>query len=105
MNNIVWPNLHQRSELNPRFEESGQSHQDLQSPSLYSLYSNSCYTFCSYFGMTVFLVICICVIPWMFIISFYNMVKAIQIVNANRALDISLANFTNYSLSSNESFY
>ena len=105
MNNIVWSNTHQRSELNPRFEESDQFHKDLQSPSLYSPYSEPCHTFCSYFGMTVSLVICICVILWMFIMSFYNIVKAIQIVNANRTLDISLANFTNHSLSLNESFY
>ena len=55
--------------------------------------------------MTVSLVICIYVILWMSSELFYNMVKAIQIVNANRTSDISLANFTNYSLSLNESFY
>ena len=105
MNNIVRPNTHQRSELNPCFEEWDQFHQDLQSPSLYSLYPDPCHTFCSYFGMTVSLVICIYVILWMSSGLFYNMVKVISLVNANRTSDISLANFTNYSLSLNESFY
>ena len=107
MNNNIWlkmnQNTHQRSEPNSRFKESVQFRQDLQSPSLYSLYSDSCYTFCSYFG-SVILVICICVLPWLFLMSFYNMVKAIIIFNANRTLDISLVNFTNNSLLLNESF-
>ena len=98
------PNTHQRSEPNCRFEESSQFRQDLQSPSLYSLYSNSCYTFCNFFGMPLSLVICICVLPYVILMSIYNIVKAISIFNANRTLDISLANFTNNSLPLNESF-
>ena len=107
MNNNIWlkmnQNTHHHSEPNSRFKESDQFRQDLQSPSLYSLYSDSCYTFCSYFG-PVILFICICVLPWMFLMSFYNIVKAIIIFNANRTLDISLVNFTNNLLLLNESF-
>ena len=107
MNNNIWlkmnPNTHQRSEPNCRFKESDQFRQNLQSPSLYSLYSDSCYTFCNFFG-AIILVICICVLPYVFLMSFYHIVKAISIFNANRALDISLVNFTNNSLPLNESF-
>ena len=109
MNNNVWldmrPKTHQRSEPISRFEESDLDtfHRDLQSPSLYSLYPDPCTTFCSLFGMTVSLVIAIYVILWLITRLTYNTLKALSLVN--RTLDISLVNFTNNSLSLNESFY
>ena len=109
MNNNVWlkmkPKTHQSSEPKSCFEELDQDTlcQDLQSPSLYGLYSDRCTDFCSLFGMMVSLVIAISVCLWLITVSTYNALKALNF--ANHTLDISLFNFTNNSLSLNESFY
>ena len=103
MNNMVRPNTHQRSELNPRFDELDQFHQDLQSPSLYRFYPDPFTDFCGLIGMIVTLVIAICACIWLISVSTCNAIKVLTY--ANRTLDISLVNFTNISLSLNESFY
>ena len=104
MNNNVWlkmnPNTHQRSELNPRFDELDQFHQDLQSP---SLYPDPFTDFCSLIGMIITMVIAICACIWLISVATCNSLK--ELTFANRTLDISLVNFTNNSLSLNESFY
>ena len=109
MNNNVWPKMkpktHQRSKPKSRFEELDQDtfQQDLQSPSLYGLYSDPCTDFCSLIGIIVSLVIAISVCFWLMTALSYNALKALSLVN--RTVDISLVNFTNNSLSLNESFY
>ena len=68
MKNNVWqkmkPKTHQHSKSKSRFEELEQDifRQDLQSPSLYGFYSDSCTDFCGLFGMIVSLVIAISVV-------------------------------------------
>ena len=113
MNNNVWlkmkPKTHQRSKPKSRFEELDQVtlQQDLQSPSHYGLYSDPCTDFCTDFcsliGIIVSLVIAISVCFWLMTALSYNALKALS--HVNRTLDISLVNFTNNSLSLNESFY
>ena len=103
MNNIVRPNTHQRSELNSRFDELDKFHQDLQSPSFYRFYPDPFTDFCSLIGMIVTLVIAICACIWLISVSTCNTLKVLTF--ANRTSDISLVNFTNNSLSLNESFY
>ena len=99
MNNTVQPNTRQRSEPNHRFEELDQFHQDLQSPSLYRFYPDPCTDFCSLIGMIVTIIIAICACIWL-ITS--NALKSLALTN--RTLELSLVNFTNNSLSLNDSF-
>ena len=103
MNNIVQPNTRQRSEPNHRFEELDQFHQDLpRSPSRYRFYSDPCTDFCSLIGMIFVMIIAICACIWLISVSTCNALKSLALTN--RSLELSLVNFTNNSLSLNDSF-
>ena len=102
MNNIVWPKTQQHSELNSRFDELDQFHQDLQSPSLYRFYPDPCTDFCSLIGMIVTIIIAICACIWLISVSTCNALKSLALTN--RTLEFSLVNFTNNSLCLNDSF-
>ena len=102
------PKTHQRSKPKSGFEELDQDtfQQDFQSSNLYGHYSDPCTDFCTDFcsliGIIVSLVIAISVCFWLMTSLSYNALKARSL--ENRTLDISLVNFTNNSLSLNESF-
>ena len=102
MNNTVQPNTCQRSKPNHRFEELDQFHQDLQSPSLYRFYPDSCTDFCILIGMIFTIIIAICACIWLISVSTCYALKSLALTN--RTLELSLVNFTNNSLFLNDSF-